>query len=83
MNPKQENFICLYETIRYLVVIGSPEELFLITVSAMKNRKFFIHTTEGEFQTLFPGQSLTSIGELLKAEMLKAIFQTFILSFLP
>ena len=61
-HPKSLEFKGLYGTIGYLVVRGSPEEVFLIMVMIVKNQNFFILTTEGEFQTLSAGPYSTTIG---------------------
>ena len=46
----------------------------------VKNPKYFIRTTEGEFQTPFPGPNSIAMGPRLKVDRLKAIFQIFFFS---
>ena len=54
-------FKSLYETVGFLVVRRSPEEIFLNMVMIKINQKFFILNIEGKFRVLSQAQYLISI----------------------
>ena len=54
-------FKSLYETVGFLVVRRSPEEIFLIMVVIKINQKFFVLNIEGKFRVLSQAQYLISI----------------------
>ena len=61
-DPKTSEFKGLYETLGYLVLRNPLMRYSSTTDWIVKNQKFYIHITEGELQTIFPGQFLTVIG---------------------
>ena len=71
-DPETGKFKSLYEIIGYLIVRGSPEEVFFNYGINEKNQRSFIHTAE-----------VTGTAYRLRAEKLMVILPRFIFSFLP